>query len=520
MGSLEAMPNGAELIVGIVGAVGVNTDLIVEGLTSAFSDVGYKTRVIRLIEKILAYRPWSKMNQPALLDQRYAFRMTVGNEFRRKLDRNDAFALHAIASIRAERQREHENVERPIERCAFLLRSLKTPKEVSALRSVYGPNCLIVAGYSPRSVREDNLASRIATSSGSADRERHRGPAIDLIHRDARELGEDFGQNVRDTFALADVFIDVSNATEARRNLQRFVDLVFGHPFLTPSKAECAMFHAYGAAMRSSSAGRQVGAAIVDADGETLALATNEVARPFGGQYWADDPNDARDHTLQNDPALEMTHGILGDLLARLAKKEWLRDGLQQTAPEERLKQAIAELLPAMATTQNDLPSLSETARLTHIIEFIRAVHAEQAALMSAARRGVSVKDATLYSTAFPCHECAKLIVAAGVRRVVFIESYPKSRVAELFSDSIAVDNPEQTKVSFTPFVGVAPRRFLDLFVAPERRNRDGTWLRWNEMKKEQKPRQALPVVAYLQSEEERVDVFNQELQAKGITIE
>ena len=72
----------------------------------------------------------------------------------------------------------------------------------------------------------------------------------------------------------------------------------------------------------------------------------------------------------------------------------------------------------------------------------------------------------TLYCTTFPCHNCAKHIVAAGIKRVVYVEPYPKSKAKELHSDSIEIDNDthESDKVDFVPFVGVGSRRFIDLF--------------------------------------------------------
>ena len=56
-------------------------------------------------------------------------------------------------------------------------------------------------------------------------------------------------------------------------------------------------------------------------------------------------------------------------------------------------------------------------------VEAVRArqdatAHAEMEALLSCARSGVSTRGATLYSTTFPCHNCAKHIIAAGVARV------------------------------------------------------------------------------------------------------
>ena len=71
------------------------------------------------------------------------------------------------------------------------------------------------------------------------------------------------------------------------------------------------------------------------------------------------------------------------------------------------------------------------------ITEYGRAVHAEMEALLSCGRSGVSTRQCTLYTTTFPCHNCAKHIVASGISRVVFVEPYPKSLANDLHSDAI-----------------------------------------------------------------------------------
>ena len=56
----------------------------------------------------------------------------------------------------------------------------------------------------------------------------------------------------------------------------------------------------------------------------------------------------------------------------------------------------------------------------------IRTLHAEQNALIQAALHGVSTEGATLYGTCRPCHVCARMIVGAGIRRVVFAGDPPE----------------------------------------------------------------------------------------------
>jgi dCMP deaminase len=57
--------------------------------------------------------------------------------------------------------------------------------------------------------------------------------------------------------------------------------------------------------------------------------------------------------------------------------------------------------------------------------ELCRAVHAEQNAIIQAALHGVSTEDATLYCTHQPCVLCAKMMINARIKRVVYKDGYP-----------------------------------------------------------------------------------------------
>ena len=56
--------------------------------------------------------------------------------------------------------------------------------------------------------------------------------------------------------------------------------------------------------------------------------------------------------------------------------------------------------------------------------ELCRGVHAEQNAVAQAAYFGVSVKDATIYTTTYPCSMCAKILINAGIKEIVYNEGY------------------------------------------------------------------------------------------------
>ena len=67
--------------------------------------------------------------------------------------------------------------------------------------------------------------------------------------------------------------------------------------------------------------------------------------------------------------------------------------------------------------------------------EVCYAVHAEQNAIIQAARLGISIDGATLYCTHQPCVMCAKIIVNSGITRVVYREGYPDEFAREILQE-------------------------------------------------------------------------------------
>jgi deoxycytidylate deaminase len=118
---------------------------------------------------------------------------------------------------------------------------------------------------------------------------------------------------------------------------------------------------------------------------------------------------------------------------------------------------------------------LSET-RIKQLIEFSRAVHAEMNAIISVSRnKNATTTNSKMYCTTFPCHSCARHIVAAGIIEVIYIEPYAKSLATELHDDSISTNSSDLSKVRFVPYQGVSPARYLNFFgMKTERKNKDG----------------------------------------------
>ena len=68
--------------------------------------------------------------------------------------------------------------------------------------------------------------------------------------------------------------------------------------------------------------------------------------------------------------------------------------------------------------------------------ELCRGLHAEQNSIIQAALHGVSVRDATLYCTNHPCVICAKMIINAGVAKVIFREGYSDQLSEEMLQEA------------------------------------------------------------------------------------
>jgi Deoxycytidylate deaminase len=68
--------------------------------------------------------------------------------------------------------------------------------------------------------------------------------------------------------------------------------------------------------------------------------------------------------------------------------------------------------------------------------ELCYAVHAEQNAIIQAAKLGLSVEGAVMYCTHQPCSICAKMIINSGIKRVIFKEGYPDDFSMEMFKEA------------------------------------------------------------------------------------
>lgn len=508
--------NRPEIVIGLVGALGTDLDAVAEAVKSVLSEMAYKTAPIKLSQIMKAYLELAPIDGVRLVEgpreARLKSYMDAGNALRKAMSSGDALAQLAVLGIHAERADTNESNtaedrDQPLDSQAFLLQSLKHPDEVQLLRDTYGPSFFLISAYAPKQNRLTHLAEEIAKSHNRFRAEEKESEALALVNRDEEETEDPLGQKVRETFWRGDAYIDATNGSEMEDSVRRVIQLWFGHPFHTPKRDEYLMFVARAAAYRSASLGRQVGAVIATSDGSIISTGTNEVPKAGGGQYWDGDLGDARDHVSGYDSSDIMRQELLGDILERL--QPWLTPD-KQNSVQGQVKTLLYGDDPIM-----------KGAEFNALTEFQRPVHAEMSALIDAARRGVSVQDATLYTTTFPCHGCARHVVAAGILRVVYIEPYAKSLARTLHSDSLSIDQPksDSIKVGFEPFVGLAPRRYLDCFAMGTRKDKQGAVLKWSPM--EAKPRlKDWAHIMTVTNEEDIVYTFNKHEEKRKATQE
>jgi cytidine deaminase len=477
-------PERPEIILGLVGALGTPLSEVADRIQVAFDRVGYKCHELRLstLLKNLSGDGFKDVELvPVPEDKRLASYMAAGTHLRTITNRGDVLAGLAMGWIRNLRPATEGDEREPNAATVYLLNSLKHPHEIATLRRAYAKHFVSVGVYTKRDLRVHNVARDIGTSSGIPQTEKLRSLAEDLIATDQEEENKPLGQKVRDAFPLCDYFINASYPASIEDQINRLIRILFLHPFVTPLIDEYGMFHAHASARRSGALSRQVGAAITSEIGDVLAVGMNEVPKAGGGHYWEGDPEDARDYALGFDQNKKMSRTAIRQVLLAMQKRQWLCEG--------RVAQNIDNLVMDALLPDGPL----HDSMLTNITEYGREVHAEMSAIVTAARLGTKIGGATLYTTTFPCHNCAKHIVAAGIKRVVYIEPYSKSFAGEFHLDSITLDDPSCShgKVLFEPFSGVAPRNYMSWFDSQGRKDEEGKALHWN-------PRSSQPRFTYV----------------------
>ncbi len=463
-----------ELVLAFCGPLGSGVSTVARALEDKIKDYGYSTHFIKVSGLIRDIDPGPTNPEETYFSgeaKRIDSLQNGGNNSRQKYGK-DVLALIGVKEIAFERQAsfENEEIEENLElkkksrRVAHVIDSLKHPEEVNLLRSVYGNMFYLFGVLCAYPLRKSRL---------ERNKEIGRSHAELLMDRDESEDLE-YGQKLIETLQHADFFVrnNHKNIRNLEPALDRYIKLILGDPTISPMIDEYAMYMAQSAALRSACLSRQVGAAIVNPQGDIVATGYNDVPKSGGGLYSAEDgENDSRCINSYNGKCWN------DEYKSRIVKE--IKSILNEEVDDKKAKKLSDKI--------------SGTKKIKGLLEFSRSVHAEMDAIVSVARNGnASLKDCTLFSTTFPCHNCARHIIAAGIKQVYYIEPFEKSLAVELHDDSLILEpsepQPDSHKVAFSHFEGVAPRQYLNLFRYPFDKKEGGKLIKYD-------PRKAFPTI-------------------------
>ena len=435
-----------EVVFAVVGYAGSGTSFVAHRLKAYLKKCDYHPFEIKARTVLDEYAITSSIRIPSTLlspIERTARYQEIGDTLRETSGEYGSVAAYMIRRISRMRGESHD-----YNKNVYILDSLKHPHEVDLLRHVYGNGfCLIGVGCRP-DIRTVRLQTKFNIDNPESS------DLVTFVDRDAEDSENRCGQQVNDTFHRSDYFVDNTPSRENEEQftlpdeLKRLFDIVFTGKIHRPRSDERGMYHAHAAAMRSSCLSRQVGASIMDSKGGLVSVGANEVPKFGGGSY---------DESSTNDDRCFRTRKECSNTVEQANIIRQIFDQLKS-----------AELLSG-AATENMLGEALKPTRVRALIEFSRSVHAEMDALLGLVRSGTKLPDkSVLFSTTYPCHNCARHIVAAGVRKVVYLEPYAKSMAISLHDDSIADNKSEKEsagKVRFIPYQGVSPRLYKAVYL-------------------------------------------------------
>jgi len=455
-----------ELIFGICSPIGSLKDKVIEKITQKLEiDYQYKVIKIKLSDFIDEYTFSEEENNdlPTTPDgsnvfKQYFEKINKGNIIR-KFNRNERLAEYAVKKIHIDRVEATKKAKQLSEnpkttdyesrRVCYILDSIKTKEELRLLKKIYSNNFYSVSIFSPLEDRKSNLKNKKFENS-----------EIETIIEIDDKQKDKFGQNVRDVFVEGDLFVRVSkeNITKIESKIVRFLHLIFESAIITPTIEEIAMYNAKAAAGNSACLSRQVGACIIDDNDSILSIGWNDVPK-YGGNLYSS--NSKKDHRCFN-------HEYCSN---DLQKDNVVEDIVNSIINDEKFSHINS--IPGVEKLLKE--NIRSNTKVKDLIEFSRSVHAEMHAIIQGAlTTGDKIISARLFCTTYPCHNCSRHIIAAGIKEVYYIEPYVKSLCLTLHEDAMTENENTNDKVKILIFDGISPKKYLSFFTNFAERKENG----------------------------------------------
>lgn len=429
----------AEIIIGLCAPIGTDIHFVADCVSTILTNqYGYRCIPISMSRFIKEY--YKIDPDPRKRFEYHQELISKGNALRADYGASilAEFAISQIAVTRESLVKEGKYEES--QRICYIIDSIKNNHELELFRLIYSDLFYFFGVFSSLDTRRKYLENTRMTIE----------QIYQLINRDS---GEEIanGQKVTDTFVNADFFLRVENSNyqSLEPKIKRFLSLIFGDEIITPSKHEAAMYTASAAAGNSACLSRQVGAALTDKNGDIISIGWNDVPKYDGGLYSFNES----DYMSQKD---NRCCNLRGGICFNEEEKKSIAEGLV----EELIKNDFIN-----PDQKPGVKAMIEGSKIKQLIEFSRSIHAEMHSILSGSvNAGTRIIGGRLYCTTYPCHNCARHIIAAGIHEVYYIEPYRKSLAINLHGDAMTESEDVKDKVRILMFDGVSPRRYLELF--------------------------------------------------------
>jgi len=336
-----------------------------------------------------------------------------------------------------------------------VIECIRNPGEVKELRNVFGNRFFLLAIDSETETRWKRVEKMYNGNRDSFD-------VNDL--RDAGESQPSYGQNVKKCIELADILINSEenfyNEDETKneividrygQKLSDYTDLMLNPGVRPPYPDELYMQHSCSVALWSKCSKRQVGATIVH---ELFNKKPNT-------QDIKEKDNGYKGIVLESYVIATGCNNVpWGEIECRIIYKDE-PDGIRCHRDKEHFSKykycrecskifSNSVLICECGCDNTKLPG--------KLLDVCRAVHAEESAILQAAKLGTTpLNGSKLYTSTFPCMLCCKKIINTGIKDVIYLESYP-------MEESLAINMFRKCNVKVSKYEGVNSIAFNRLF--------------------------------------------------------
>lgn len=331
----------------------------------------------------------------------------------------------------------------------FIINSFRNPAEVQFFRQRYGSFylCSLYASKEHRQKRLEELGAQLDEVCDERDAGKGKKP---------NELNK---QDVPRCTLLSDYAITTEKKKEHYQyEIIRFLSLIDSPGLVQPRNDEEVMNLAYSLSLRSTCLSRQVGAVITNPEGFIIAAGWNAVGSGQLGcslvsiedyKKFSDDGYSLanwREHISNFTKA-----GLFDELNLKESDYFCFKDMESAFFLRNKIGNACGE-------NSSERDKIIKNIKVKRL-EYARALHAEENAILQAARfGGTGIAGGTIYTTTYPCELCSKKIYQAQLSRIVYTEPYPGSLSETIFlKDGVR-------QISIEQFEGVKSPSFFRLF--------------------------------------------------------